>query len=64
MAKAPKKKAGVKKATKPPFRTAAEATAWADSMQAQVKAGNRPGDSATMAQIEEARAFASRAAGG
>lgn len=59
MAKAPKKKAGAKQ----PFRSAAEATAWADKMEADIRAKSRPGDSATLAQIEEARAFASRAGG-
>lgn len=54
MAKKPVKKAGVKK----PFRSAADATAWADKIEADIKAGNRPGDSATLAQVEEARAFA------
>lgn len=61
--KAPKAKAAKKPSHK--FRTAAEADAWADSMQAQVKAGNRPTDAATLGQIESARQVAKdlRAAG-
>lgn len=43
---------------KPAFKSKAEAAGWAEQMEAQVKAGQRPNDAATRQAIDAAKAFA------
>jgi len=45
-------------AAKPAFSSKAEAAGWADQMEAQVKAKQRPDDAETRQAIAAARAFA------
>lgn len=56
--KAAKSKAQGPKKPAHTFRNAADAEAWASTMEAQIKAGQRPNNADTLGQIENARAIA------